>query len=324
MSLLRQSELRVFLERVLGEQGRLRTGNNLQLHCPFCNHRKRKLELCLDDPYFWHCWTCDAKGKGFFSLLKKLRVPHSMMEELESIVGSQRDFSKNLNFDKPLISFEEPKEAKCESDLQLPEEFSSLTFDDGSRDYKVALAYAVKRKISGCDIVKYNIGYCARGRYQDRLVFPSYDKDNRLNFFSARSYYDDAPLKYLNSQVSKDIIGFENMVDFDYPIYLCEGALDAISLKRNAVPLFGKTLSNRLKTAIIENRCPEVNIVLDDDALPAALKIADFVTAVGRVSKLIRLHGKDPNVLGFEKTRMEVRDTGKLDFAQEIGLRLGF
>jgi hypothetical protein len=323
MSLIKTSALTGLLDRALKENGRLRTGQNLQYHCPFCNHRKRKLELCLDEPYFWHCWTCDTKGKGFYSLLKKLHAPKSMFEELEVIAGSQRDFSKNLNFDKPLISFDEPKEVKYEGDLQLPEEFSSLTFDDGSRDYKVAMTYAINRKISGCDIVKYNIGYCAGGCYRDRLVFPSYDKDNRLNFFSARSYYDDTPLKYLNSQVSKDIIGFENMVDFDYPIYLCEGALDAISLKRNAVPLFGKTLSNRLKTAIIENKCPEVNIVLDDDALPAALRIADFVASVGRVSKLIRLHGKDPNVLGFEKTRMEVRDTGKLDFAQQVGLRLG-
>ena len=322
MSLIKSSELTGLLDKALKENGRLRTGNNLQYHCPFCNHRKRKLEVCLDDPYLWHCWVCNSKGRGLFSLLKKLRAPQAWFSELEGIIGQAKDISRNFDFDNPLISFDGVREEEPET-LDLPTEFTSLTINNGSRDYNVALTYARKRKISAADIVKYNIGYCASGKYQDRLVFPSYDKENKLNFFSARSYYDDVYLKYINSEVSKDIIGFENMVDFDYPIYLCEGALDAISLKRNAVPLFGKTLSHRLKIAIIENKCPEINVVLDDDALNDALVIVDFVESIGRIAKLIQLKGKDPNVLGFEKTIEQIRGTQRLDFAQRLGLRLG-
>lgn len=321
MSLIKQSELRGFLEKLLHEPGRLRTGNNLQIHCPFCRHHKRKLELCLDEPYFYNCWTCGTKGRGYYSFLKKLKAPPSWFEELERIVGVQKDFSKNLDFNKPLICFDAPREEDPE-ELELPKEFISLTHDDGTREYKVAINYARRRKISVSDIVKYNIGYCASGIYEKRLVFPSYDKENKLNFFSTRTY-DNAFLKYKNSESSKNIIGYENMVDFNYPIYLCEGALDAISLRRNSIPLFGKTLSPLLKKTIIESKCPEINIVLDDDALRSALRIGDFISSIGKISKLVQLGGKDPNVLGFEKTLEQTRATEKLDFATVMRLRLG-
>ena len=322
MSLIKTSELTGLLDKVLKETGRLRTGSNLQYHCPFCHHRKRKLEVCLDGG-FWHCWTCDAKGRNYFTLFRKLKVGPADFSALEKIVGTKPHVDKETFFDKPLISFKPPTKEINKDTLELPENFISLTIRDSSIEYRRAINYARKRKITGADIVKYNIGYCAKGRYENRLVFPSYDKDNHLNFFSTRSYFDDTFLKYINSEVSKDIIGFENLVDFDYPIYLCEGALDAISVRRNAIPLFGKTLSEKLKTALIESRCPEVNIVLDDDAIKSALRIADFVKSIGKVPKLVELKGKDPSVLGFEKTTNQVRGTDVLDFKAEMRIRLG-
>jgi len=142
-----------------------------------------------------------------------------------------------------------------------------------------------------------------------------------LNFYSCRSYYDDG-YKYKNSEFSKDIVGFENLVDFDFPIYLCEGALDAISLKRNAIPLFGKSMSKKLKQAIIQSNCPEVNIVLDDDALDSAIKIAEYIRSIGKEVKIVKLEGKDPNVLGFAKTMEQIKKTDLLDFSSMIRLKL--
>jgi hypothetical protein len=278
--------------------------------------------VCLDEPGFWHCWTCDAKGRGYFSLFKKLRVGQTETAALERIVGVKEWVNSDEFFKKPLVSFEPPRIPTPEV-LELPLGFKSLLDNDGTIEWRRAINYARKRKIRTEDIVKYNIGYCDSGEFRDRIVFPSYDKDNTLNFFSTRSIFEDTFLKYVNSRVSKNIIGFENLVDFNYPIYLCEGALDAISLRRNAVPLFGKTMSEKLKTALIENRCPEVNIVLDDDAMPAALRIAKFVKSVGITARLVRLEGKDPNVLGFRESMKQARETEVLDFRQEMKLRLG-
>ena len=101
MSLLKQSELQEFLEGVFHERGILRKGNNLQVFCPFCHHRKRKLEVCLDAPYFYNCWTCSVRGRGFFSLLKKLNASRDMFTRLEALVGKTVS-TKDFDFEKPL------------------------------------------------------------------------------------------------------------------------------------------------------------------------------------------------------------------------------
>jgi len=323
MSSLKTSELTIIVNRALKQEGRLRKGNNLTYHCVFCHHRKRKLEVCLDEPYNWHCWVCDAKGRGIFSLLKKSKASPEILTRLDAVLGvsQRRDFG--TSFKSGIIKMLNGGEgSEDQSNIDLPYDFRSLAYDDGTRDYNIAKNYAKKRRLTMCDIVKYNIGYCVKGPFANRIVFPSYDKDNNLNFYSCRSYYDDG-YKYKNSEVSKNIIGFENMIDFDFPIYLCEGALDAISIKRNAIPLFGKTLSQKLKTAIISSKCPEVNIVLDDDAIQSALNIAEFIQSLGKVAKVVKLNGKDPNILGFSKTIEQIKETDVLDFGELTRLRLG-
>jgi len=322
MASLKTSELTGLVNKVLKESGRMRKGNNLTYHCPFCHHRKRKLEVCIDEPYQWHCWVCDSKGRGLFSLFKRVGAGPEIVSSLERIVGARKPSktAEAIFKDKLLVNLGDKKVGQDEGH-QLPQDFRSLADNDGSIDFKIAMNYAKKRKLNICDILRYNIGFCSKGPFANRLVIPSYDKDNQLNFYSCRSYSDDG-YKYKNSEFSKNIIGFENLVDFDFPIYLCEGALDAIAIRRNAIPLFGKTLSSKLKSAIINSNCPEVNIVLDDDALDSAIRLAQYIHSIGKVVKLVRLEGHDPNVLGFEKTMKMIRETDELDFLELTKLRL--
>jgi DNA primase len=322
MSSLKVSELTSLLNKAFKESGRLRKGQNLQYHCPFCKHHKMKMEVCLEEPNKWNCWVCNTKGRGIYWLLKKMNVSSDILGKVENL-SSQGSSRNNLSaFDAKLLSLRKPQANTEAIEMHdLMPEFKSLAENDGSREYTIALNYTKKRKITTCDIIKYNIGYCTKGPFANRLVFPSYDKHNNLNFYSCRSYYDDG-YKYKNSEFSKDIIGFENLVDFDFPIYLCEGALDAISLKRNAIPLFGKTMSKKLKQAIIQSNCPEVNIVLDDDALNDSIRIAEYIRSIGKEAKIVKLEGKDPNVLGFAKTMEQIKKTDLLDFSSMIRLKL--
>ena len=280
-----------------------------------------KMEVCLDEPNKWNCWVCNAKGRGIYWLFKRMNVASDILDKVKDndrYIGRKANLSE---FDKKLASLNGVIKKESSELLSLMPEFKSLAEDDGSIEYKIALNYSKKRKLTTCDIIKHNIGYCAKGMFANRLVLPSYDKDNNLNFYSCRSYYDDG-YKYKNSEFSKNIVGFENLVDFDFPIYLCEGALDAIALKRNAIPLFGKTMSQKLKTAIIESKCPEVNIVLDDDAMADAIRIAQYINKIGKVAKIVKLEGKDPNVLGFVKTTEQIKKTEVLDFKALTVLRL--
>lgn len=318
-SLLIQSEVQGLLDQALKERGELRKGNNYKFHCPFCKHRKRKLEICLDT-YEWNCWVCGAKGRSIYSLFKKLQVPVSLSAKLEKIIPrSLPPVIENRHTTFSPLSDSVPTEVQH---LQLPPEFRSLMEHSDSDKYRTALRYAKKRSLTKWDIIKYNIGYCDTGEYADRLIFPSYDATNQLNFFTGRSFYDDCGLKYKNPPVTRNIIGFENLVDFNFPIALCEGALDAISIKRNAIPLFGKMMSQRLKQMLATPAVKEVLIVLDDDALPMAIKHADFLLSHGKVVKLVNLQGKDPNVLGFPETTKQLRETPTLNFSDLMKLKL--
>ena len=61
-------------------------------------------------------------------------------------------------------------------------------------------------------------------------------------------------MKYRNCTTTKDIIGFDLFINWDEPIILCEGVFDAMAFKRNAIPLFGKTVMNKLQKKIIEKK----------------------------------------------------------------------
>ena len=157
-----------------------------------------------------------------------------------------------------------------------------------------------KRGLTKQDILKYNIGYCESGKYGGMIIIPSYDCDGVLNFFTGRSYYD-VNFKHLNPVVSKDIIGFDLFVNWNEPITIVEGAFDAIAIKRNSIPLFGKQILDNLKIKILEKNVKRINIALDKDAMKSALSMAEYFVGRGISVHFIELPEKDPSELGFEK-----------------------
>jgi hypothetical protein len=308
LDLLKQSELQGVLDKAFSENGLSRTGNNFTYHCPFCSHRKRKLEVCFESPFLWQCWVCHCKGRGIRNLLIKMKCSSALMKEFEAI-GIKETINRPIS-DKKEVPI-----------LKLPDEFKSLMAIEDTREFREAKRYASRRKITNEDVIKHNIGYCTIGRWKNRIIFPSYDKNNILNFFTGRSYYEDVYLKYDNCDAPKDIIGFENMVDFKFPVNLVEGPLDAIAVKRNVIPLFGTWPSQKLKTELIRYK-PEVRIILDLDAKKQALNIAEWLLSAGVKVKLIEMKEKDAGVMGFSKISQLIRETDYLDFSRIMRLRL--
>jgi DNA primase len=272
---------------VLGAGKRTARGNQAYT-CPFCHHHKPKLEVNFtenkegNNP--WNCWTCGKKGKTVRSLFKQIQVDAGYFQELSKLV-------KN-------VSSEDIGEAK-QNLLELPKEFKTF-INNQDITARHALSYLKKRNISKVDILKYNIGYCASGTYANMIVIPSYDNNGKLNYFTARSFEKDPYVKYRNPEVSRDIIAFELFVNWDLPIILCEGPFDALAIKRNVIPLFGKNLQPSLMKKLVESKVQKIYIALDNDAMKQALGFCEQLLDIGKEVYLVELQGKDPSEMGFE------------------------
>lgn len=253
-------------------------------YCPNCNHYKKKLQINLATQAY-HCWVCNMRGRGVASLFRKTKASSNLI-----------DLAKEVS---PIDNQIEDTEVVQK---QLPSEYRPLHINFNTPDYKNALHYAVnKRGLTPLDILRYNIGYCEEGEYSGMVIIPSYDQHNHLNYFVGRSYYDGAFMKHKNPTWSKDVIGFENQISFNQPLTLVEGAFDAISTKRNTVPLFGKKIMPKLKQTIIDKKVPKLYISLDKDAVADALEELEYFLNQGIEVYFVDLIGKDPNELGFNK-----------------------
>ena len=271
------------LESVLSKGYHNQKKSEISFNCPFCNHRKKKLNINLLSQK-WHCWVCGMGGHTILGLFRKLKVEKKYYEILSKITGG-KTYSVGKQYDH----------------LSLPLEFVPLYGATiASPEVKNALFYLKKRGITSQDILKYNIGYCPSGKYGGMIIIPSYDEQGKLNFFTGRSYYD-VSFKHLNPVVTKDIIGFDLFINWNEPITIVEGAFDAIAIKRNAIPLFGKMILDNLKIKILEKRVCRVNIALDKDAMSRALDMCEYFIANGISVHFVELPDKDPSELGFNK-----------------------
>jgi DNA primase len=271
---------------VLGTGKRTARGNQAYT-CPFCHHHKPKLEVNFtenkqgNNP--WQCWVCGKKGKTIKSLFKQVQVDATYFQELGKLV-------KNVTAEDGEI---------VHNILELPKEFKTFIHNK-DLTARHALAYLKKRNISNQDILKYNIGYCNSGPYNNMIVIPSYDNNGKLNYFTARSFEKDPFTKYRNPETSRDIIPFELFINWDLPIILCEGPFDAIAIKRNAIPLFGKNIQSNLMKKIVTSKVQKIYIALDTDALKQALGFCEQLLDIGKEVYLVEMQGKDPSEMGFE------------------------
>ena len=295
------------LNRVLGDSGvKLKKQNEFMYWSPFITHHKRKLQVNIQTQK-WHCWVSNTGGRNLFQLFKRVNASREQFNELVELVGEPK-YSRVKKQDKKDL-------------VRLPDEYKPLWNGGDGIVKRHALTYMYKRGFTDDDILKHNIGYCDEGKYSNRIIIPSYDSDGQLNFFVGRDFYK-SKLKYLNSFTSKDVIGFDLFINWDEPIILCEGVFDAMSFKRNAIPLFGKTMSKRLHKKILEQKVKKVFLALDDDAQVDAMKISEKLMNEGIDVRKIDLKNGDPNDIGFKKLTKMLGDTTETNFLDLMKYKL--
>jgi DNA primase len=295
---MKEDQLVYLLESLLGKSKSARGGEEAVFSCPNCNHHKKKLTLNKYSQAY-QCWVCGFKGRRVLQILKFIKAPYGAYEALKEI-DAQYNF-KDSKFEKP------------KNQLSLPENFIPLIEGKGLIRDK-AWKYLQSRGLSPQDVIKYNIGYVEEGLLSNFIIVPSYDKNGLLNYWVGRSFDPQSYHKHKLPEVSKDIIGFEMLINFDLPVILCEGAFDAIALRRNAIPLFGKKISQNLYKELVKNKVKQVYLALDQDAILDSLKYAKELMNYGKEIFLVEMGGKDPSELGFEAMTKMLQNARPLTF----------
>jgi len=316
------------LEKVLGQSADI-IKDDAAFWCPVCKNEKHKKKLVVNlnpnhERYgWWRCWICKDEnkmgGKNLVSLLYRLKASKDDINNLSKQLDTgtllvKKDLSKDL--------FSDEVEDKTIT-VNLPSHFHPLYEYKSSSEYHDALKYIANRGLSFSDIIKYNIGYCESGEYAHRLIIPSYDDIGKLNYFVSRTYYDSIKLKYKNPKINKDdIIIFDLFVNWKMPILICEGVFDAISAKRNSIPLLGNSLSSALNKKIIKENVKEVILALDMDIINTSLKYIEKFISNGISVKFINMDKKDPSELGFKKFIELYNNATPMHFEDLIRLKM--
>lgn len=278
--------------------------------CPVCSHDIKGLDdgdgkgnLEINYKYgVYKCWVCaethDTHG-SIYKLIKKYGTPKQLKRYLLLKPEDGEDSSKRVY-----------------KQVKLPKEF--VSFKDASfgmkltPGYKQAYNYIKSRNITDLMVQLYNIGFCASGIYENRIIIPSYDENNRLNYFIARSFLQKPKMKYKNPEAQKEIIIFnEHLIDWNETVYIVEGAFDSIFI-RNAIPMLGKFMSDHLFMTLYE-KAKKIVIVLDPDAWEDAQRLYHKINCGKLMGKvwIVKLEG-DKDIADLQG-KINEKDIKQLD-----------
>ena len=245
--------------------GRFKKSNDEHLfRCPYCEHSKYKFSVNIDKNVY-KCWICDARGRHLRRVVRRFGT------------FKQRQAWDQLTDEVDLTSFDsifDPAiELETEQTVDLPSEFISLANKNLPITSKPAMKYLRDRGVTRSDILKWKIGYCSSGQYENRIIVPSFRADGYANYFVARTYSKHWK-RYLNPPASNNVVFNELYIDWNSDLCIVEGVFDAI-VAGNAVPLLGSSLreNSKLVQQIVKHDTP-VYLALDPDAKAKEQKIA--------------------------------------------------
>jgi hypothetical protein len=235
--------------------------DNIQLKCPSCkNQRKDKKKLCVQiDSGWFNCWVCNISGKSVHSLFRK--HAKNFIESCDSLWPRDKNYDQQ-NYEQQNVV------------VELPSDFKFLVENLFDPDAKDVYRYLVERGLTKYDMCRWRICVSNEKGFRRKAIFPSYDQNGRLNFYTARAI-DETPFKYKNADIKKTQIIFNEIdIDWKQPILLVEGVFDAIKCPDNTVVALGSSVPKQslLYKRLTENCC-DVIVAFDEDAEDKAHRV---------------------------------------------------
>lgn len=258
---------------VLREE-RGRHGAQLVCECPFCGRPKLYLnaEEGHDNEGLWVCYRCDERGNAVKLVMELDGVTRFEAKIIVKGIRDARPLSTVEDFLRRREAASEPREPEP-APLVLPEGFEPVY--GGSRPG--IHPYLTRRGISPKLAGAYGLGFCATGRYRDRILIPAYDERMTLLTYQCRSVVGAEP-KYLAADVPRGryLLGLHRIVG-EKRVALVEGPFDVLGCARAGVPavaVLGKVITDAHRLALIALGVSEVVAMFDPEAETSAARQA--------------------------------------------------
>lgn len=301
-------EQKIELLKTIFPSYKIRKGNEFVTFCPskkckqhnqYKTEIKKKLEINLDNNKF-SCWVCQYKGHAL-----KLFTEYGSFNNRKLYANLCGIKSSTIN------------ESEQTSRLALPEEYEFI-FDSNSNDSAQAIEWAGRNDISYESLLSARVGVCSRGKYKNRIIFPSFNEDFQLNYFITRHLYQNDSFKWLKCEASlKKIIFNECFINWKKPVILVESIktyLKNFNKLENIIVCNGSLLSREylLFNKIIIENVPKVFIIFDSDANEKSLKLANSFNEFGVESYHI---GVDRQVdeISFYELSQKIKEANQYD-----------
>ena len=280
--------------------------------CPYCG-RENKMGINLST-YRTNCFRCNAHPN-----------PAQMIMDVEGIDNYNELIKLLNNGDYTELTFkEERRELAEQKPMYLPDGYRNI-LQGSSQLANMFRRYLRKRGFKCEDLAKRGIGYVASGNMFGYLIIPYY-YNGTLRYYNARNVTGKGP-RYNNP--TKDISGLgKEFIIFNHDalelynsIYICEGALNALTMGERAIATMGKSISAYQVNELIKSPVKRFIILLDPDAKQSAVNLALKLANYKRVKLVFLPEDKDVNDIGKSNTLKHVYKTRYQSYEELIRIK---
>ena len=280
--------------------------------CPYC-HRENKMGVNLSLNRC-NCFRCGEHPSPIQLIMdvEKFDTFHEVYKYLNN-----GDFNE-LTFTDEKVELAEPKP------VYLPEGYTNISFGT-SQLAKSMRGYCIKRGFHIELLSKCGIGYCTTGALLGYLIIPFYYR-GQLRYYNARNVMGSGP-RYNNPNkditgVGKEFIIFNHDALFMYKtVYLCEGAINALTMGEKGIATMGKSVSRYQINEIIKAPVEHIIILLDHDAQDKAIDLAMKLVNFKKVKVILFPDDRDVNDLGKKSVMKMIYNTHYQNYQELVTLK---
>lgn len=282
-----KSKIKTYLVKRLGAFDYRRGWMRIPV-CPYC-HRENKMGVNLS-LYRCNCFRCGEHPS-----------PSQLIMDVEGL-ETYSELVKLLNNGQfTELTFTETKtELASSKEVYLPDGFRLINYGD-SRTARIFRKYIESRGFTAEVLSKHGIGYVPKGDMFGYLIIPFY-YNGVLKYYNARKVIGNGP-RYNNP--TKDITGLgKEFIIFNHDalemyrsVFICEGAINALTIGDRGVATMGKSISRYQLNQFIKSPVSHFIILLDPDAKEQAIALALKLVPFKKVKVVTLPEGKDVNDL---------------------------